>query len=130
MDTRFKKGMIPWNKGTRKILVCFQCKKSFLPKQRKPHQKYCSLRCLGISKRGNKHPLWLGGKPQCKGCDKEIRWDHKFCKGCYKKENHHWWKGGITPINALIRSSKEYEECHKKTKSYLNNRIRKEDYLC
>lgn len=27
----------------------------------------------------------------------------------HKGENHHWWKGGITPINQKIRTSKEYK---------------------
>jgi 5-methylcytosine-specific restriction endonuclease McrA len=57
------------------------------------------------------HPNWKGGRPQCEECGKQlIKYGAKFCKSCSKKGNRcSNWKGGITPINVLIRHSLEYK---------------------
>lgn len=178
-STTFRKGHVSWNKGTRKPKTCSYCSKEFLTTQFRKNQQFCSLKCGTDFRSGVNHPLWNGGKPKCKKCGKIIRWNREYCGGCYKKENHHWWKGGITKEGILIRTSTPYKkwrtnilerdnytcqicfkrggnlqvdhikpfalfpelrltlsngrtlhkDCHKKTDSYLNNRIKREAYL-
>jgi 5-methylcytosine-specific restriction endonuclease McrA len=91
--THFKKGMIPWN--------------------------------LGIKQWANKpNPNWKGGKIEltCKSCGKKYKnyrsANSKYCSQmCHlitlgkerSGEKNNMWKGGITPINAAIRTSREYK---------------------
>jgi len=63
--------------------------------------------------RGEKHPNWRGGKPNCIDCNKQLsRMDAIYCSKCHKnhynkKENHWNWKGGISPEREIIRHSIE-----------------------
>jgi len=58
---------------------------------------------------GKKSPHWKGGKPKCKVCGKEVSYCCEMCRSCsHKGEKSYLWKGGITPINAVIRNSLEY----------------------
>lgn len=54
----------------------------------------------GVNAPGYKH-----GKPKCTVCKKDIAYEAKNCQ----RHQPGVWKGGITPINKLIRSSKEYK---------------------
>lgn len=169
-STTFKKGQIPWNKGIDNRPICRDCDKKI---------DYRSTYCNKHSQIGLKSSKWQGGRPICIKCNKIINYYREFCRNCYKKENHHWWKGGITKENILIRTSKVYKlwrlsvfkrdnhtcqicgirggllhadhikpfalfpelrldldngrtvhaECHKTTKSYLNNKITRGMYL-
>lgn len=63
---------------------------------------------------GKKHYNWKGGLPKCKDCKKQLSNRYAIrCRQCDKKlyigSNNPSWKGGITPINRSIRTSKEYE---------------------
>lgn len=83
-DTRFKKGMTPWNKG---------------------------LAFLG---KGERHPNWKGGKPKCVDCGKQLdTYGRKRCKKCYHvfaiKENSANWRGGVTDENSEKRKCLEYK---------------------
>ncbi len=85
---RFKKGNIPWNKGTRKYvtLICKSCGESFdVVSNRADKARFCSQRCY----RGyyNEHG-WPHVKPKikltCKKCGKIFerkpsRADDKYC---------------------------------------------------
>ena len=42
----------------------------------------------------------------------KIAWNRGL-KGFLAGEKHHWWKGGITPINLKIRQSIEYKQWRK-----------------
>jgi hypothetical protein len=103
----FVKGLVPHNKGYKTIRKCERCSKEFSTnkgKMTKPNQRFCSLRCAADSKVGRN---WA----KCKICGKQSRcYKTIYCKQCYKNENHHWWKGGVTPVNALVRTSDRYKQ--------------------
>ena len=92
---------------------CLRCKKIF--KSRFITAKFCSVECT-------KKRIQI----ICKFCKKEFpfrscwakRGQGKFCSPeCYgkeySKERAPGWKGGITPINALLRTSTKYKRWHK-----------------
>lgn len=47
----------------------------------------------------------------------------EFKKGQFAKEKHPFWQGGITPINKLIRTSKEY-------KQWQSNVFQRDNWTC
>lgn len=54
-ETQFKKGQIPFNKGLRQYKVCETCKSEFTTNKgtlTKPKQRFCSMKCFGIARRG------------------------------------------------------------------------------
>lgn len=90
---------------------CLVCKNVFYP--RHEVQKYCSRVCMGKSySKDHQRP--------CIKCGKEFSAQSmktRFCSHkCYgesgvgvrKGSQSHLWKGGITPINTVIRSSGKY----------------------
>ena len=105
----FKTGNKPWNFGKKidTIRVCENCNKEFDTRknnQVKSKQRFCSHKCSAEYKHKNNN------QPLCLICGKKIKWESVYCRDCYKNENHHWWKGGITPKNIEIRASKKYKK--------------------
>ena len=96
-------------------------------------QRFCSIGCQAIwqTKRelGEKNPRWKGGTTRWKNCElckkpffceRYIAYiKRRFCSqrcgwkgqqsGRFGESNSNW-RGGITPINRAIRSSKEHKE--------------------
>jgi hypothetical protein len=73
-------------------------------------KKYCSYKCLGISKRKPKN--------KCVDCGKILpRKESKRCTVCNGKlkigDKSHLWKGGISPINTRIRQSSKFKKWRK-----------------
>jgi len=116
MNTRFKKGIIPWNKGLKnpygpyKKYFCSICKSVEVLRK----AKYC--------KRCNTFKGFVFFK--CVICEKDVfrrittvkRYKNIFCsrKCLYKNvqerqkgEKSWFWKGGLTDQNRLLRNSKE-----------------------
>jgi endogenous inhibitor of DNA gyrase (YacG/DUF329 family) len=119
---------------------CIECKKDFLiiPSQVKyGGGKFCSKKCQGgwnsKNRIGKNAPYWKGGKIKriCAICKKEFYKNKSELKNGYGKFCSHkcagiWlsplrkgkngsaWKGGITPINDLIRKSAKYKQWRKK----------------
>jgi 5-methylcytosine-specific restriction endonuclease McrA len=96
------RGHVPWNKGL---------------KGRQPWHNTEGLK-LGVKYqkhlvKGSLNPNWKGGKPKCLVCGKLlIRYSAKHCRlhtPANRAENHHSWKGGITPLNEKIRKSLKYK---------------------
>jgi len=108
--THFKKGQIPWNKKSKIKKECLFCKKEFLIHPcRKNIAKYCSKKCMDKSKIGS-IGYWLNKKRSQKTIEKIS----KSRTGIMMGENHHNWKGGITPKNKAIRDSAKYLNWRKK----------------
>lgn len=81
------KGNVPWNKG----------KNGVYSKE--------TLKEMALAKIGSKG-YWKGKKRTLK--DRQKMSKNRI--GLTAKENHPNWKGGVTPINHLIRNSFEYKE--------------------
>jgi len=106
-----QKGKISWNNGLNKS-IDNRVAQPWLGKKR-------SLETIRKMSEARKLP-----PIKCKICGKELTNRRcKFCKDCYKGENVHLWKGGVTPINRAIRTSKEYKEWRK-------NVFERDNYTC
>ncbi|MCK9371227.1 hypothetical protein M0R04_15045 [Candidatus Dojkabacteria bacterium] len=121
---------------------CKQCKKEFQVYKsdaKRGRGKFCYPKCYGQwlseNRKGKNNPSWNGGKitVKCLMCNKNfltfpsvIKLGRgKFCSvpcmGKWNSENligdkAMSWKGGITPINMLIRASIKYLEWARKIK--------------
>ena len=126
---RFTKGNVPWNKGktnvyleeTKKIICGTSFKEGHIPWNKGK---------TGIVS-GDKNPFY--GKRHSEGTKEKMSESHKGCtswnkgrtgvysektlrkwsqnrEGKQKGENNPAWKGGVTPLNNLIRKTKEYKE--------------------
>lgn len=84
--THFKKGRVPWNKGLK--IWSDEDKKRF-SKQKK--------------EKGRKPPSMLGKKNP-----HSEEWKRKVSEA-QSGEKSHRWKGGITPLNKIIRRSSEFK---------------------
>jgi len=86
---------------------CAVCKKEFEYRKTRV-RKYCSYACVGKSKRVNRRCL------ECKKPVKNKTKEWLRCKKCSIKftvgAKNPNWKGGITPINKLIRMSERYKK--------------------
>ena len=120
------------------ITRCPSCGKEFKPrsKGKKGFQIICSVLCQRVWQkqrhRGDKNPRWQGGTTRwktCRGCGKEFYCNRyieyinrKFCsQKCgwlgqnngRRGRNNPNWRGGISAINHLIRTSKEHKDWSK-----------------
>lgn len=105
------------------ITRCLQCNKEFniRPSRIKVGAgKFCSMSCYSIvhSKRQKEIKGWKHKKETI------IKMKNKaiFNKN-WSKENNPFWKGGVSPINRIIRSSKEY-------KLWRNAVLERDNYTC
>jgi hypothetical protein len=96
-------------------------------------RKYCSKKCADLARigkpswnKGKECPKgelannWRGGLPKCSVCGKKLSIRHPIvgmCRACFNKsrsgKNHYNWKGGITPINHLLRTGKQFKDWQK-----------------
>lgn len=53
-------GSTPWNKGRTAVLTCATCRRQFTAPGR-PDQRYCSGRCKGVARSGDRNHNWAGG---------------------------------------------------------------------
>lgn len=129
-DTRFKKGMIPWNKG----IPCSE------------DTKLKIVATLKGKMNRELNPNWKGGLPKCENCGKQLgTYGYQKCRSCShlglqnslgatpwnkgKKypqisgENNWNWKGGITPLNNKIRHLIEYN-------LWKQSIFQRDDYRC
>lgn len=79
---------------------------------------------------GEKHPQWKGGFSSCKTCNKKLTIRNSetgLCRSCLAKtkkgENNRNWKGGISPINNIIRQSIE-------AKLWIQSVFARDGYTC
>ena len=121
-NTEFKKGHIPWSKGTKGLVVAWNKGKKFPYRSRPMAKGYTpwnkGKKLLHLSGENACH--WKGGKKEkiCIFCGKEFYVNKcrentaQFCsRSCFAKsrkgELSANWKGGITPENHKIRHSLE-----------------------
>mgnify|MGYP001609687887 CR=1 FL=1 len=145
IGNQYRKDMTAWNKGVKMseetkekirkakikqvILTCKNCGNKFSVMFCKSKiANYCSKKCkyncqdfrnkLSKSRTGkragNNHPLW--------GKKLDFKWRKKISEG-HKGEKSSLWKGGISPINTMIRASFEYKEWRKKV-------FERDNYIC
>jgi len=96
--TSFKKGNIPWNKNKKGIFV--GADNPFYGK----HHTEETKKIISKVNKGNTYTLGKHHSEETKRNMSEVR------KGKQKGENNPAWKGGVTPLNNLIRKTKEYKE--------------------
>jgi|SRR5215831_4029331 len=63
--TEFKKGLVPWNSGTRCYVTknCARCGVEFRRYDKRSGTfSYCSQACAYDARRGDQHPGWKGGR--------------------------------------------------------------------
>jgi hypothetical protein len=113
-------------KSNLKEIECSYCKKTFKP--RHSSQKYCNNECNGLASKKDHNR-------KCIICNKEFEaksMKTRFCsRECYtesglrakKGAGNKFWKGGITPINKLIRSSVRY-------KNWVKSILCRDNYTC
>jgi hypothetical protein len=99
--------------------VCKNCKGKIMAKnhgQVKPHRQFCSKSCHRIYKNKVNNPAWrfdvkekiAQSSRRLKGIRKPNGFAEKL-RNANLGEKSHFWKGGITPINIVIRMSLEYK---------------------
>lgn len=69
-----------------------------IKRSEKTKKKIKTARVNQIMPYGEKHPMWKGGKPNCRDCGKKISHERIRCRACYLKfsigKNHPTWLGG------------------------------------
>lgn len=123
----FQKGLIPWNKGKRSYKFCERCGNKFCTRKgkiTKPHQRFCSRKCRGLTQRGQHY-----GKKIYKTTE-YIKWR----KAVLQRDGYKCiWCRSIKNLDVdHIKPKLKYPKlvfnidngrtlcklCHKKTKSY------------
>lgn len=100
---------------SRGSFVCSFCSKTVIKKKSliRDFTRFCSLTCKNRADRGGK----IFSK--CEHCNKSFtykrsvprRFCSKNCKDINSRGENHWhWKGGISHINMLLKSSREYHQ--------------------
>jgi hypothetical protein len=85
--------------------TCETCGDEFeVLKHRGRLSRFCCRKCMAIWKESN--TVFPVLTPQ----QKRKQVDARLANGNYAKENNPNWKGGITPVNAQIRSCDKYKE--------------------
>lgn len=81
---------------------------------------FCSKKCLFKSKRGIYSPSWKDARKPCTQCNILLPYGNKTgrCETCLG-----YYKGGITPLNASIRSSALYT-------NWRNSVFKRDDWTC
>lgn len=110
-STQFKKGIVPWNKGTKGVMkvnsgsfklgmeaknkigtikICTICSTNYPVRgiKRRETSKFCSVACRGLSMRGKPSPM-TGKKTS-----DETRKKQSGPRLSIRGENHYNWKGG------------------------------------
>jgi len=127
--TSFKKGLIPWNKGLKYHtgnIVSSETRKKIGIANSKPKVK---VECIC----GKIREFWPAVIKSGKGkfCSKvcyskslegKSSWN-KGLKGYFAGKAHWNWRGGVTPINLIIRNSTEMKEWKKEV-------FKRDDYTC
>ncbi len=113
-------------------ISCKVCSNSFFAKRYRKNAKFCSIKCMsisrGLSMRRENHPKWNGGKTKRPFFSRKKIEERKKqigkCEICSNKENlegHHIYgfKNDVHSIEILCA------ECHAKKHPNLSNFIRK-----
>lgn len=146
IDTEFKKGKIPWNKGIKWLEMSGKNNNQFgkiSPFRGKKHTKE-TVEKMRQKKLGKKRPDMIGNKfclgwshpNKGKKLSKEQKsklvlsglikgrgWNKGIHASWVKGERNHNWKGGINPINDTIRKSLEY-------KLFVDSVFARDGYTC
>ena len=107
------------------IRLCLICGKDGVRSGR----QFCSRECSGKSRLGKS--TWMKGKKHTESAKRKISLCHKGKRPHnYGKpnltgrgENCHLWKGGVTEINAKVRTSIEYRNWRRKV-------FKRDNYTC
>ena len=91
------------HKSLRKRIFCSrECSNRFNVTKRKKQEK---LNCISCTRSFNRSPSHVSGINFCSN-----NCYFKWCKLNAPKSKNHWnWRGGITPVNVLIRNCGEYK---------------------
>lgn len=109
----------------RPIRQCLICGKDGVRKGR----KYCSIVCAGIAYKGHKSTMKgkkFGkefGEKVSKAKKGKIPWNYGIPNFKGRGKNCHLWKGGVTKINAKIRSSLKYN-------NWVRAVFKRDNYTC
>lgn len=115
-----------------KSSTCIQCNKDFIMKDwemRSRSGQFCSGACYHEHQRRNMKEF------TCNQCNKKFKiypgrrkaklkfCSNQCCRDYRSRENHHNWKGGISPLNELIRG-------HSKSREWVKSVMKRDDYTC
>jgi len=100
-DGRFKKGIIPWNKGNKTIKICVVCNNEFTGRG----VKYCSRKCAGKARLGKVFSKNLGRQKGCIPYNKG-----KKCPEISGENNGNWIPDRTKLVKKQERNDSAYKE--------------------
>ncbi len=107
--SEIRKGQIPWNKGL---------------KDSCPHTEEWKKKISIIHKKnGLTPPSWKGKKRSPESIEKSAIHRRGIKRPEFSGANNYLWKGGITPLHIIIRTSFE-------NKNWIRNIFKRDDYTC